>query len=220
MQTTWTNVDCYFEERFDLKDEVLTQVLQNCEANGLPAYHVSAVQGKLLQQFAKMCHAKRILEIGTLGGYSTICLARSFQQEGKVITIDYDAKHAEVAKKNFAMAGLEDHIQLINKDAKTALQELIDQNTEPFDLIFIDADKPSNPIYLALSLKLSKRGTVIIFDNVVRDGEVTNADSTDENIVATRKLCDGLANNPSLSTTAIQTVGSKGYDGFSLTIVE
>jgi predicted O-methyltransferase YrrM len=220
MQTTWTNVDRYFEERFNLNDEVLTQVLHNCEANGLPQYQVTAAQGKLLHLYARMCNAKRILEIGTLGGYSAIWFARSFQNEGTVVTIEADTKHAETATQNFELAGLKNHIQLIQNDARAALQELIAQKAEPFDLIFIDADKPSNPIYLELTLKLSKPGTVIIFDNVVRDGEVSNGESADQNVLGTRKLCGDLANNPSLSSTAIQTVGSKGYDGFSLTIVE
>jgi predicted O-methyltransferase YrrM len=216
----WTKVDRYFEDHFVQNDPILSEVLKNSEENGLPSHNVSPCQGMLLHLLARIRSAERILEIGTLGGYSTIWLARALNDRGVVVTIEANEKHASVASKNFEVAGLQEKIVLLSKEAKLALQELIDKNTDPFDLIFIDSDKRNNPTYLNLSLKLSKVGTIIIGDNVVREGEVANGQSRDSQVIGVRQFCDALAKNIALTSTGIQTVGCKEYDGFTITIVE
>ena len=212
-------MDKYFKNTLVSSDSVLNDALQDSEAAGLPQHNVAPNQGKLLQLLAKMMGAKRILEIGTLGGYSTIWLARSIPPDGCVITLEADSKHAEVALKNIARANLSNLVDVRVGRAIDTLSELVREGSLPFDFIFIDADKPSNPDYLKLSLKLSHPGTVIIGDNVVRDGEVANFNSSDPKVQGVRKFCELLSTNPRLSSTAIQTVGNKGYDGFTITIV-
>lgn len=219
-QETWSKVDSYFSALLAPNDELLKQVLQNCEDAGLPDIQVTPCQARFLQLIAKIQGARRILEIGTLGGYSTIWLARALDEDGIVVTIEFDEKHASVALKNFRLSGLAERIQLINNDAQEALKEMISEGAEPFDLIFIDADKENNPHYLRLSLKLARPGTVIICDNVVRDGEITDESSDDPQVLGTREFFTELAKRPTLASTAIQTVGDKGYDGFSITVVE
>jgi predicted O-methyltransferase YrrM len=220
MMDVWTKVDRYFEDHFVQNDPILSEVLKNSEENGLPSHNVSPCQGMFLYLLARIRSAERILEIGTLGGYSTIWLARALNDKGVVVTIEANEKHVSVASKNFEVAGLQEKIVLLNREAKLALQELIDKSTDPFDLIFIDADKRNNPTYLDLSLKLSKVGTIIIGDNVVRGGEVANEQSRDSKVIGVRQFCDALAKNIALTSTGIQTVGCKGYDGFTITIVE
>lgn len=214
-QDTWNQVDQYFSDKLIPTDPILTQVLVNSDNAGLPPHNVAPNQGKLLQLMAQMCGAKRILEIGTLGAYSTIWLARAVGAQGKVISLEANAKHAEVARGNIELAGLSDRVEIKLGPAIDILPTL--QGT--FDLIFIDADKPSNPKYLEWALKLSRPGTVIIGDNVVRNGAVTDPNSTDANVIGVRSFFDMMQNNPKLDATALQTVGSKGYDGFSLAIV-
>lgn len=218
-QPTWNAVDKYFKNTLLSSDSVLDDALQDSDAAGLPQHNVAPNQGKLLQLLAKMMGAKRILEIGTLGGYSTIWLARSIPPDGCVVTLEADSKHAEVAIKNIARANLTNVVDVRVGKAIDTLSELVREGSSPFDFIFIDADKPSNPDYLKLSLKLSHPGTVIVGDNVVRNGEVANSNSTDPKVQGVRKFCELLSTEPRLSSTAIQTVGSKGYDGFTIAIV-
>ncbi len=212
----FTRMDSYIEDRLLPADPVLDAVLAESERAGLPAIAVSPAQGRMLHIFALMLGARRILEIGTLGGYSTICLARALPADGRLVTLEFDPRHADVARASFARAGLEDRIDLRLGRAADTLPVLAAEAPEPFDLIFIDADKPSNPIYFDWALKLSRPGTLIICDNVVRRGAVADPESTDPNVIGTRALFDLAADRPNLVSTAVQTVGAKGYDGFAL----
>lgn len=197
-------------------DPVLDAVLAASDQAGLPAIAVSPAQGRMLHLFALMSGAKRILEIGTLGGYSTIWLARALPADGRLVTLEFDPHHAEVAKANFARAGLADRIDLRVGKAIDNLPVLEAEKAGPFDFIFIDADKPSNPDYLRWSLKLARPGTIIVVDNVVRGGKVLDAESEDANVTGVRRFLADVGANPGLTATAIQTVGAKGYDGFAL----
>jgi len=185
----------------------------------LPAIAVSPNQGKLLQMLAQIVGARSILEIGTLGGYSTIWLARALPASGRLITLELDPKHAEVAQLNVSRAGLQDLVDVRIGDALSTLPELAAERREPFDLIFIDADKQHIPEYFEWALKLSRAGTLIIVDNVVRDGAVIDADSTDPSILGVRRFVEMLRVRSGVSGTAIQTVGIKGYDGFAIMLV-
>jgi predicted O-methyltransferase YrrM len=215
-QGKWSAVDAYFVDRLLPADSVLDEALASSERAGMPAHAVAPNQGKLLQLLVQMANAKRVLELGTLGGYSTIWLARGVGAAGSVVTVEANPVHAEVARRNFTHAGLSGRIDLRLGQGVAVLEGLLAEGTEPFDFIFIDADKPNNPAYLELSLKLSRPGTVIVGDNVVRDGAVANSASTDANVLGVQRFFDLIAANPRLSATAIQTVGSKGYDGFLL----
>lgn len=217
---TWSLVDNYFCDALLPDDPVLTAALADSDAAGLPSQHVAPNQGKLLNLFARMQGAKKILEIGTLAGYSTIWLARALPDDGKVVTLEAIPRNAQVARVNIERAGLSHLVDIRVGRAIDTLPRLVDEGCGPFDMIFIDADKPSNPQYLEWSLKLARPGTVIIGDNVVRNGEVANALSTDANVQGVRRFVELMAANPRLSATAVQTVGSKGYDGFSLAIVK
>jgi len=219
-QDVWSKVDQYFSGLYARNDDILEAVLQNCAHAGLPSHNVSPCQGKFLQLVAKIQGSRRILEVGTLGGYSAIWLGRALGDGGAVVTIEASEMHAAVAAHNIAMCGMQDRISLVNDDAARALQRFIDERVAPFDLIFIDADKPNNPTYLRLALQLSRQGTIIIGDNVVRQGEAVNDRSLDPKVQGVRIFCKQLARDATLSTTAIQTVGMKGYDGFTLSIVE
>lgn len=218
-QELWTAVDHYISDLFIPADPVLEAALQDSDAGGLPSQHVSSAQGKLLMLLAQIHGSRTILELGTLGGYSTIWLARALPPGGKLISLEFSPKHAEVARANIERAGLSDVVEIRVGRAADSLAALIADNHPPFDLIFIDADKPSNPDYLQLALKLSRRGTLIIGDNVVRDGAVIDATSADASVQGIRRFNDLAAAEPRLSVTAIQTVGSKGYDGFALMLV-
>ena len=218
-QGKWSEVDSYLVERLIPSDPILENALAASDAAGLPQYAVSPNQGKLLQLIAQLQGATRILEIGTLGGYSTIWLARAVKNGGTVITLEINPEHAAVAKSNIQNAGLSHVVDFRFGKAVEILSLLSRENIAPFDFIFIDADKQSNPDYLEWSLKLSRPGTVIICDNVVREGAVTDLSTTDPSVIGVRKYFDLITENPRLSATAIQTVGSKGYDGFSLAIV-
>jgi predicted O-methyltransferase YrrM len=212
----WAAVDSYFSGLLAPIDDALAAVLENNRQAGLPAHDVSPVQGKFLALLVAMNRATRVLEIGTLGGYSTIWMARALPQDGTIVTIERSAGHAEVARRNIALAGLESKVDLRVGIAADVLAQL----ERPFDLIFIDADKPNNPLYLHWALKLSRPGTVIIGDNVVRGGAVTDAASADANVQGVRRFMDMLSSNPRLDSTAMQTVGEKGWDGFSMSIVK
>lgn len=218
-QNTWSRVDDFFTEQFSFEDEILNTVLQNSAKKGLPPHNVSPCQGMFLHIIAIATKARRILEIGTLGGYSTIWLARAIGEQGQVVTIESEPKHTEVAAQNFRIAKLSERINLQHGKASTILKELISNKVEAFDLVFIDADKPSNPVYLNLAVQLSKPGTIIVGDNVVRNGEVANASSNDPNVIGVRQFCRDLSSNQSLLSTGIQTVGGKGYDGFTISVV-
>ncbi|MFD3166175.1 O-methyltransferase [Herpetosiphon sp. NSE202] len=219
-QATWDSVDQFISDSLVQADPILESALQASAEAGLPPINVAPNQGKLLHMFAMMCGAKRILEIGTLGGYSSIWLARALPAAGKLITLEYEPRHAEVAKANLAKAGLSEKVEVRVGAALASLAQLANEEIEPFDLIFIDADKPNNPHYLAWALKFAHVGTVIIGDNVVRNGAVTNPNDPDPAIQGTRQLFADLASNPKLTATALQTVGSKGYDGFAIAIVQ
>ena len=215
----WTAVDQYLTETLIPSDPILEAVLAANAAANLPSIDVSPTQGKFLHMLALMLGARRILEIGTLGGYSTIWLARALPRNGRLITMEFSPKHAAVAKENIARAGFERIVEIRIGPAADSLAQLHAENPQPFDLIFIDADKPNNPTYLEWAIKLSRKGTLIVVDNVIRDGEIANASSTDPAITGTRAMFEMLSANPRLCATALQTVGSKGYDGFALALV-
>lgn len=218
-QTQWTAVDDYITGHLVSPDPALDGALEASAAAGLPAIHVAPNQGKLLHLIARLQSARNILEIGTLGGYSTIWLARALPPGGKLITLEFNPKNAEVAQANFARAGLTDVIELRLGAAADTLPQLAAERRGPFDLIFIDADKPNNPIYFEWALKLTRPGGLIIVDNVVRDGKIIDANNTDASIQGSRSLYEMLAKEARVTATAIQTVGSKGYDGFIMALV-
>lgn len=214
MQQQWSAVDNYLVTALIPTDPLLSQVLANNQHAGLPAIDVAANQGQFLALLVRMTGAKRILEIGTLGGYSTIWMARELPVDGELLTLEADAHHAAVAHENLRLAGVNDRVAVLEGPALTSLEKLGDR--PPFDLIFIDADKPNNPGYLRWALRYSRPGTVIVGDNVVRDGEVTNPDSEDDRVQGVRAFIDMMGSDPRLTVTALQTVGSKGWDGFTL----
>ena len=219
-QRKWVSVDRYYKELFIGQDDALDSALKNSAKHELPQIAVSAAQGKFLNLLVKTSGAKRILEIGTLGGYSSLWMAYALGDDGKIITLEYETAYAEVAQENFENAGQQDKIEIKTGAATETMQAMIDQGEEPFDLIFMDADKPNNPNYFKLAMKLAKQGTIIIADNVVRDGEIVNADSEDEAIQGLRACNALIANEPRVTATTLQTVGDKGYDGFAFIRVE
>jgi predicted O-methyltransferase YrrM len=219
-QNQWSAVDSYLVEKLVPSDPVLTATLQRNRAAGLPPHDVSAAQGKFLHLVTKMAGARRVLEIGTLGAYSTIWLARALPQGGRVVTLESDPHHAETARRNIEYAGLVSVVDLRVGAALGTLPTVQADGLNPFDLIFIDADKPNNPAYLEWALKLSRPGTVVIADNVVRDGAVVDATSSDAGIQGVRSFINMLAADARVSATALQTVGSKGWDGFVLALVQ
>lgn len=214
MQQKWSAVDEYLAQQLLPEDEVLTQILANNRRAGLPEIDVSPMQGQLLALLVRMTHAKRILEIGTLGAYSTVWMARELPSDGELLTLEFDALHAAIARENIEFAGLTRQVKVKEGPALETLESLGER--PPFDLIFIDADKPNNPNYLKWALHYSRPGTLIIGDNVVRDGEVTNPASTDDRVQGVRKFIEMIGENPHLTATAMQTVGTKGWDGFTL----
>jgi predicted O-methyltransferase YrrM len=215
----WTKVDNYLVSQLVATDDALSNALSTSDAGGLPQISVAPNQGKLLTLLAKMMRATRILEIGTLGGYSTICLARSLPSDGVLVSLELEPHHAEVARANLVHAGVDSVVEVLVGPATATLQRLVDNGTEPFDFIFIDADKEGYPEYLQLSLQLSRVGTVIVADNVVRDGEVVDANSGDPRVHGVRAFLEQASANGNVDGTAVQTVGSKGYDGFALLLV-
>ncbi|ALM26750.1 methyltransferase [Bacillus sp. L_1B0_12] len=220
LEQVWGKVDEYIKDKLMAKDDVLEQTLIKNKQAGLPEIDVSPAQGKLLYLLAKTKGAKRILEIGTLGGYSTIWLARALEADGELMTLEAVRHHAETAQQNIDRAGLAERVTILQGKALDTLSQLKEQDTLPFDLIFIDADKPNNPKYLKWALHFSKKGTVIIADNVVRNGAVLHASDQDERVKGTREFFDLLKQESRIEATAIQTVGEKGYDGFIYGIVK
>lgn len=211
-QSQWTAVDTYFADALISHDEMLEAALRHSEAAGLPAHNVAPNQGKLLMLLALSIGAESILEIGTLGGYSTIWLARALPDSGRLVTLEANADYAEIARQNIARVGFADKVQVRVGAALDTLATMTDAN--PFDFIFIDADKQNNVGYFEWALRLSRSGSLIVVDNVVRDGAVIDATSDDPRVLGVRRLVERIAQEPRVLATALQTVGSKGYDGF------
>jgi predicted O-methyltransferase YrrM len=218
-QALWTEVDNYIGNLLVPRDAALAAALKASEAAGLPAIQVSPTQGKFLHLLARLMRARDILELGTLGGYSTIWLARALDDKGRLVTVESNPKHAEVAGGNLAFAGLSDRVELRVGAALEVLPQLAQQGRGPFDLIFIDANKSDMPEYFDWALQLSRPGSLIIADNVIRDGKVVDAASTDADIQGVRRFNERMASEKRVSATELQTVGSKGYDGFALVLV-
>jgi predicted O-methyltransferase YrrM len=215
----WEAVDNYLDKMLIPHDSVLDDALAAAAAAKLPAIQVSAVQGKLLHLLARILGARNILEIGTLGGYSTIWMARALPEGGRIITLEADPKHAEVARKNFARAGIEGKVELRLGKALDTLPKVAADGRGPFDMCFIDANKSNMPEYFEWSLKLSRKGSVIIADNVVREGAILDANSKDADIQGIRRFLEMVGKEKRVSGTALQTVSTKNYDGFALVLV-
>jgi predicted O-methyltransferase YrrM len=218
---TWAAVDRYVTEHLLPEDSVLDEVRRaNAEA-GLPAIDVSPPQGKLLYLLARIHGARRVLEVGTLGGYSTIWLARALPSDGgRIVTLELSERHAAVARANLEHAGFAGLVDLRVGPALETLDQLVAERVEPFDLVFVDADKARTPDYVQRAIDLARRGAVIIADNVVRGGRLADADTDDAGVLGNRRLHEELGREPRLTATTIQTVGAKGYDGFTIGIVE
>lgn len=219
MKEQWTAVGQYLADLLVPPDAALDAALAASEAAGLPAIAVAPNEGKLLHLLALMCGARTILEIGTLGGYSTIWLARALPPGGRLVTLELDPAHAEVARANVGRAGLAEVVEVRVGPALETLPRLAAEGRGPFDLVFVDADKGGYPDYLAWALRLTRRGSVIVADNVVREGVVADPASDDPNVRGVRRFLELLAAEPRVSATAVQTVGSKGYDGFAIAVV-
>src|SRR4051812_2653458 len=217
---TWTAVDDYFEGHLLPEDPVLEATLAESVAAGLPEIAVSPSQGRMLHLLARMHGATSILEIGTLGGYSTIWLARALPEGGRLVTLEVDPEHAGVARGNVDRAALGDVVEIRVGPALETLPRLGEEDAGPFDLTFIDADKPNTPEYFSWALRLSRPGSVIVADNVVRDGRLADAGSTDPGVRGNQELHELIAVEPRVTATTIQTVGVKGYDGFTIALVE
>ncbi len=215
----WTSVDRYLGDLLAPSDEKLDAAVKANRKARLPAIDVSPLQGKFLQVLVQITQAKRVLEIGTLGGYSTIWMARALPKGGRIISLEFSARHAEVARANLHCAGLLRRVDIRVGPALESLPVLKASGAGPFDLIFIDADKENNPHYLQWALKLSRRGTVIVVDNVARHGGVIEAKSSEPDIIGTRRCLEMMAREPRLSAVALQTVGVKGLDGFAMAVV-
>jgi predicted O-methyltransferase YrrM len=218
-ENNWGEVDSFIADLFVHPDPALDAALSASEKAGLPAIEVSPSNGKLLMLLAKMTRARRILEIGTLGGYSTIWLARALSDDGKLVTLDAEKKHADVARKNIAQAGFAEKVEVRVGRALDTLPKLEKEGAGPFDFVFLDADKPNNPAYFEWALKLTRKGSVIVADNVVRWGAITDSKTSDPNVRGVRHFLEVVAREKRVSATAIQTVGVKGHDGFALAVV-
>jgi predicted O-methyltransferase YrrM len=217
---TWTAVDDYIVSSLFEADPVLDAVIKANRDQGLPAIDVSAAQGKLLSLLVRIRGARKVLEVGTLGGYSTIWMARALPSDGRIVTLELDPHHAKVAHSNFERAGVADKVDLRIGPALQSLSILESEKAGPFDLIFIDADKPNNANYLSLAMRLARSGTVIICDNVIRDGTVIRQDGRDPYVEGARAAFSFIGSDKRLDGTALQTVGAKGYDGFAIAIVD
>lgn len=215
-EDAWSAVDRFFEDHLVIEDEALAAAAQSCERTTMPHAAVSAGQGRLLGLIAQISGARRVLEFGTLAGYSTIWLARAVGPAGRVVTLELEESNAEVARENFERAGVSDRVEVFVGPAAESAGRLVATDAEPFDLVFIDADKPNNPQYLEASLALTRPGAVIIIDNVVREGAVVDPDSADPKVHGVRAVTEMIAGNSELEATAVQTVGGKGWDGFIL----
>lgn len=219
MTQDWAAVDGYIAGKLLGNDPVLDAALAANAAGGLPPIDVSAAQGRMLELFARMSGARRILEVGTLGGYSTIWLARALPADGQLVTLELEPHHAEVARVNLARAGIGDRCEVRVGPAVDTLAAMVAAGEGPFDLVFIDADKPSNVAYLEAALALTRPGGMILVDNVIREGNILDPDNADPRVIGTRALFDAVSAEPRLDATAIQTVGDKGWDGFLMAMV-
>lgn len=218
-QEQWMAVENYFSDTIVPSDEVLDAALARAAEAGLPSIQVAPNQGKLLAILAQSIGARSILEIGTLGAYSTIWLARALPPGGSMVTLEFDPKHADIARKNLAQAGLSEVVEVRVGRAAESLPKLAAEGRSPFDLVFIDADKPSNTIYFEWALRLTRPGSLIITDNVVRSGKVVDPNSDDASVQGVRQFMSRMAAEPRVVATAVQTVGSKGYDGLAIALV-
>ncbi len=218
-QELWTAVDHYITDTLIPADPALEAALEASAAAGLPQIQVTPAQGRLLWILARAVQARHILEIGTLGAYSTIWLARALVPGGRLVTLEADPKHAEVARRNLVHAGLSEVVEIRLGRALDTLPQLAAEEREPFDFVFIDADKPGNADYFAWALRLARRGALIVVDNVIRKGQVLDAASPDPNVQGVLRLNELLAREPRVSATEVQTVGSKGHDGFAIAVV-
>lgn len=219
-QEIFGKVDHYISQMLAPEDEVLRETIKSLDTAEMPQISVTANQGKFLQVIALMCNAKRVLELGTLAGYSTIWLARSLPEDGKIVTIEFDPRHANVAKQNIKNAGLLDKVDIRVGKAMDIMLEIKEAKEEPFDLIFIDADKPPYAEYFEMALSLSHPGTVIICDNVIREGKVLDENSTDDRVIGVQRFNKLLASNKNVTATILQTVGVKEYDGMAIAVVK
>ncbi len=219
MKDQWTAVDAWLDARLVHEDDTLTAAVRDSTAQGLPAIAVSPSQGKLLHQLALMVGARRILEVGTLGGYSAIWMARALPADGRLVTLEIEPHHAEVARANLARAGVADRVEIRVGPALETLPRLAAEGAGPFDLAFIDADKQSNPEYFDWALRMSRVGSMIVIDNVVREGSVLEEASRDPSVLGVRRLIEKIGREPRVTTTAIQTVGVKGWDGLAFALV-
>jgi predicted O-methyltransferase YrrM len=215
----WAAVDHYFDGLFAPHDPALDAAIKATSDAGMPLINVAANQGKLLQLLARMVGARKILEVGTLGGYSAIWMARALPPDGRLITLEVNPTHADIARANIARAGLADKVEVRLGSAHDSLPQLAEQGAGPFDLVFIDADKASTSAYLTWALRLTKPGSLILIDNVVRNGAVADAASTNADVQGIQQGLAMLANEPRVSATALQTVGVKGYDGLAIALV-
>ena len=216
---TWGRVEDYFDDALIGQDDDLERALRVSAEAGLPAISVSPSQGKLLALLARSIGARRILEVGTLGGYSAIWLARALPAGGRLISLELEPRHAKVASENVASAGLADRVEIRVGRAAQSLEALGAAGEPAFDLVFIDADKESNPQYFGWAMRLTHPGSLIVVDNVVRQGRVADAATTDRDVLGVHRLVDAMAAEPRIDVTTVQTVGSKGYDGFALGLV-
>jgi predicted O-methyltransferase YrrM len=220
MESLWKQVDEYFADRLTPPDDALEAALEDSAAAGLPAINVTPLQGKLLALLAQLCHAQRILEIGTLGGYSAIWMGRALPTDGSLVTLEINRSHAAVAQRSLERAGLAERVHVVVGPASHSLAHMIADKVEPFDLVFIDADKESSEEYFEAALTLSRVGTVIVVDNVVRKGAIVDKATSDTMVLGIQRLADQLEKETRATSTAIQTVGAKGYDGFILAVVK
>ncbi len=210
---SWAEVDDYLASTLVAEDEALVRARESAAATTMPDAAVAPSQGAFLALLARIAGARRVLEFGTLAGYSTIWLARAVDEQGHVVTLELEERNAAVARQNLVRAGVADRVEIKVGAAVDTARALVEAGVEPFDLVFIDADKPSNPLYLAAALELTRPGAVIVVDNVVRDGAVVDAESGDPRVHGVRAVLDAVAANPQLEATALQTVGIKGWDG-------
>lgn len=215
----WRRVDDYLAATLLDDDPALTAARSDSLAAGLPAIEVTPLAGKLLHLLARMTRARRVLEVGTLGGYSTIWLARGIPRDGRVVTLELEQRHADVARANLERAGVSEQVEIIVGRAADTLPRIADRGDEPFDLVFIDADKESNTIYIDWAIRLGHPGTVIVVDNVGRAGDVADPGSDDSMVIGTRRALELLGSDSRVDATALQTVGAKGWDGFAVAIV-
>lgn len=216
----WSDVDAYIVEHLIGEDRALEACLRANAAAGLPPIDVSPPQGRLLELMARAVQAKHVLEIGTLGGFSAICLARGLGQGGRLTTLELEPRYAEVAQANIDKAGQGDRVDIRVGDACQSLEQMLHQDIVPFDMVFVDADKQSYAVYLDYAVRLSRPGALLIFDNVVREGDVINPASTDPKVPGTRALYEALHDHPKIDATAIQTVGAKKWDGFLMAVID